>query len=105
MLEINIWLNPTLKRWREASSMIEFEIGDKVKVINSSIVGEVIDIDYGENLVTISDSYAETNNSELQYKADELQLLTMDHDEDMDSLDEMRDMEMRDNGYKWEDWN
>jgi hypothetical protein len=55
--------------------------------------------------VTISDSYAETNNSELQYKADELQLLTMDHDEDMDSLDEMRDMEMRDNGYKWEDWN
>jgi|TARA_B100001063_G_scaffold202515_1_gene196280 hypothetical protein len=85
--------------------MIEFEIGDKVKVIGHSTVGEVIDIDYGENLVTISDSYAETNNSELQYKADELQLLTMDHDEDMDSLDEMRDMEMRDNGYKWEDWN
>ena len=85
--------------------MIEFEIGDKVKVIGSSTVGEVIDIDYGENIVTISDSYAETNNSELQYKADELQLLTMDHDEDMDSLDEMRDMEMRDNGYKWEDWN
>jgi len=85
--------------------MIEFEIGDKVKVIGHSTVGEVIDIDYGENLVTISDSYAETNNSELQYKADELQLLTMDHDEDMDSLDEMRDMEMRDNGYKWDDWN
>ena len=85
--------------------MIEFEIGDKVKVIGHSTVGEVIDIDYGENLVTISDSYAETNNSELQYKADELQLLTMDHDEDMDSLDEMRDMEMRVNGYKWEDWN
>jgi len=85
--------------------MIEFEIGDKVKVIGHSTVGEVIDIDYGENLVTISDSYAETNNSELQYKADELQLLTMDHDEDMDSLDEMRDMEMRDNGYRWEDWN
>ena len=85
--------------------MMEFEIGDKVKVIGSSTVGEVIDIDYGENIVTISDSYAETNNSELQYKADELQLLTMDHDEDMDSLDEMRDMEMRDMGYKWEDWN
>ena len=85
--------------------MIEFEIGDKVKVIGHSTVGEVIDIDYGENLVTISDSYAETNNSELPYTADELQLLTMDHDEDMDSLDEMRDMEMRDNGYKWEDWN
>ena len=85
--------------------MMEFEIGDKVKVIGHSTVGEVIDIDYGENLVTISDSYAETNNSELQYKADELQLLTMDHDEDLDSLDEMRDMEMRDNGYKWEDWN
>ena len=85
--------------------MMEFEIGDKVKVIGSSTVGEVIDIDYGENLVTISDSYAETNNSELEYKADELQLLTMDHDEEMDSLDEMRDMEMRDNGYRWEDWN
>ena len=85
--------------------MIEFEIGDKVKVIGHSTVGEVIDIDYGENLVTISDSYAETNNSELQYKANELQLLTMDHDEDMDSLHEMRDMEMRDNAYKWEDWN
>jgi len=85
--------------------MMEFEIGDKVKVIGSSTVGEVIDIDYGENIVTISDSYAETNNSELQYKADELQLLTVDHDEDMDSLDEMRDMEMRDNGYRWEDWN
>jgi len=85
--------------------MMEFEIGDKVKVIGSSTVGEVIDIDYGENIVTISDSYAETNNSELQYKADELQLLTVDHDEDMDSLDEMRDMEMRDNGYRWDDWN
>jgi hypothetical protein len=87
--------------------MMEFEIGDKVKVIGQSMVGEVIDIDYGENIVTISDSYAETNNSEHQYKADELQLLTMDHDEDgdMDSLDEMRDMEMRDNGYKWDDWN
>ena len=85
--------------------MMEFEIGDKVKVIGSSTVGEVIDIDYGENIVTISDSYAESNNSELQYKVDELQLLTVDHDEDMDSLDEMRDMEMRDNGYKWEDWN
>lgn len=85
--------------------MMEFEIGDKVKVIGSSTVGEVIDIDYGENIVTISDSYAETNNSELQYKADELQLLTVDHDEDIDSLDEMRDMEMRDNGYRWDDWN
>jgi hypothetical protein len=85
--------------------MMEFEIGDKVKVIGSSTVGLVIDIDYGENIVTISDSYAETNNSELQYKADELQLLTVDHDEDMDSLDEMRDMEMRDNGYRWDDWN
>ena len=85
--------------------MMEFEIGDKVKVIGSSTVGEVIDIDYGENIVTISDSYAESNNSELQYKVDQLQLLTVDHDEDMDSLDEMRDMEMRDNGYRWEDWN
>ena len=43
--------------------MIEFEIGDKVKVVGQSMVGEVIDIDYGENIVTISDLYAETNNS------------------------------------------
>jgi hypothetical protein len=41
----------------------------------------------------------------LTYKADEVELLTEDYDSDVDSLDEMRDMEMRDNGYKWEDWN
>ena len=87
------------------NSMITFDIGDKVRVIGSSIVGDVIDIDYGANLVTISDSYAETSDNELTYKADEVELLTSDFDSDMDSLDEMRDMEMRDNGYKWEDWN
>ena len=71
---------------------MEFEIGDKVKVIGSSTVGEVIDIDYGENIVTISDSYAETNNSELEYKADEVQLLTMDHDEDNEHAEDDGDV-------------
>jgi hypothetical protein len=56
-------------------------------------------------MVTIADSYAESMDNELTYKADEVELLTSDFDSDMDSLDEMRDMEMRDNGYKWEDWN
>ena len=84
--------------------MIEFEIGDKVKVIGHSTVGEVIDIDYGANIVTIADSYAESHDNELTYKADELQLLDSEG-EDTVSLDEMRDMEFRDNGYKWEDWN
>ena len=87
------------------NSTITFDIGDKVRVIGTSVVGDVIDIDYGANLVTISDSYAETSDNELTYKADEVELLTSDFDSDMDSLDEMRDMEMRDNGYKWEDWN
>jgi hypothetical protein len=68
--------------------MITFDIGDKVRVIGSSIVGD-----------------AESMDNELTYKADEVELLTSDFDSDMDSLDEMRDMEMRDNGYKWEDWN
>ena len=85
--------------------MITFDVGDKVRVIGTSVVGDVIDIDYGANTVTIQDAYAESYDSELTYKADEVELLTSDHDEDMDSLDEMRDMEMRDNGYKWEDWN
>lgn len=87
--------------------MITFDVGDKVRVIGTSIVGDVIDIDYGSNTVTISDSYAESMDNELTYKADEVELLTSDYDADMDmeSLDEMRDMEMRDNGYKWEDWN
>jgi len=58
-----------------------------------------------DNMVTIADSYAESMDNELTYKADEVELLTSDFDSDMDSLDEMRDMEMRDNGYKWEDWN
>ena len=85
--------------------MITFDIGDKVRVIGTDIVGDVIDIDYGTNTVTIADSYAESYDSELTYKADEVELLTSDYDADMESLDEMRDMEMRDNGYKWEDWN
>jgi len=84
--------------------MITFDVGDKVRVIGSSIVGDVIDIDYGANMVTIADSYAESHDNELTYKADELQLLDSEG-EDTVSLDEMRDMEFRDNGYKWEDWN
>ena len=85
--------------------MITFEVGDKVRVIGTNVVGDVIDIDYGANTVTIQDAYAESYDSELTYKADEVELLTEDYDSDVESLDEMRDMEMRDNGYKWEDWN
>ena len=85
--------------------MITFDVGDKVRVIGTDVVGDVIDIDYGANTVTIADSYAESYDNELTYKADEVELLTSDYDADMASLDEMRDMEMRDNGYKWEDWN
>ena len=85
--------------------MITFDVGDKVRVIGTDVVGDVIDIDYGANTVTIADAYAESYDSELTYKADEVELLTSDYDADMDSLDEMRDMEMRDNGYKWDDWN
>jgi len=85
--------------------MITFDVGDKVRVIGTDVVGDVIDIDYGANTVTIADAYAESYDNELTYKADEVELLTSDYDSDMDSLDEMRDMEMRDNGYKWEDWN
>ena len=81
-----------------------FEVGDKVKVIGTEIVGDVVDVDYGTGLVTIVDAYAETSDNELSYKEDELMLLD-DFHSDMESLDEMRDMEMRDNGYKWEDWN
>ena len=55
--------------------------------------------------MTIQDAYAESYDNELTYKADEVELLTEDYDSDVESLDEMRDMEMRDNGYKWEDWN
>ena len=81
-----------------------FEVVDKVKVIGTEIVGDVVDVDYGTGLVTIADAYAETSDNELRYKEDELMLLDDFHG-DMESLDEMRDMEMRDNGYKWEDWN
>jgi len=85
--------------------MITFDVGDKVRVIGTDVVGDVIDIDYGANTVTIQDAYAESYDNELTYKADEVELLTSDYDSDVESLDEMRDMEMRDNGYKWEDWN
>jgi len=85
--------------------MITFDVGDKVRVIGTDVVGDVIDIDYGANTVTIADAYAESYDNELTYKADEVELLTSDYDSDVESLDEMRDMEMRDNGYKWEDWN
>lgn len=87
--------------------MIPFEVGDKVKVIGQGIVGDVIDINYGDGTVTIRDSYAESWDDELTYKADELAFVDDDsqEDADMDSIEEMRDMEFRDNGYKWEDWN
>ena len=54
----------------------------------------------------IQDDYSEYEapDDELVYRHDELQLLDSEGEETV-SLDEMRDMEFRDNGYKWEDWN
>ena len=52
-----------------------FEVGDKVKVIGTEIVGDVVDVDYGTGLVTIADAYAETSDNELRYKEDELKII------------------------------
>ncbi len=86
--------------------MIEFEAGDRVKVIGQDIVGTVLRVHYDTNEVVIQDDYSEYEapEDELDYRHDELQLLDSEG-EDTVSLDEMRDMEFRDNGYKWEDWN
>ena len=59
--------------------MIAFEIGDTVRVRGQDITGEVIDIDYGEGLVTIADSGAETMDDELVYRADELDFVEAEH--------------------------
>ena len=86
--------------------MTEFEAGDRVKVIGQDIVGTVLRVHYDTNEVVIQDDYSEYEapDDELVYRQDELQLLDSEG-EDTVSLDEMRDMEFRDNGYKWEDWN
>ena len=86
--------------------MIEFEAGDRVKVIGQDIVGTVLRVDYDTNEVVIQDDYSEYEapDDELVYRAEEVKLLDSEG-EDTVSLDEMRDMEFRDNGYKWEDWN
>jgi hypothetical protein len=54
----------------------------------------------------IQDDHSEYEHpdDELVYRSEEVQLLDSEG-EDTVSLDEMRDMEFRDNGYKWEDWN
>ena len=86
--------------------MIEFEAGDRVKVIAQDIVGTVLRVHYDTNEVVIQDDYSEYEapDDELVYRAEEVKLLDSEG-EDTVSLDEMRDMEVRDNGYKWEDWN
>ena len=86
--------------------MIEFEAGDRVKVIGQDIVGTVLRVHYDTNEVVIQDDYSEYEapDDELVYRAEEVKLLDSEG-EDAVSLDEMRDMEFRDNGYKWEDWN
>jgi len=63
-------------------------------------------VHYDTNEVVIQDDYSEYEapDDELVYRHDELQLLDSEGEETV-SLDEMRDMEFRDNGYKWEDWN
>ena len=86
--------------------MIEFEAGDRVKVIGQDIVGTVLRVNYDTNEVVIQDDHSEYEHpdDELVYRSEEVQLLDSEG-EDTVSLDEMRDMEFRDNGYKWEDWN
>ena len=71
--------------------MIAFEIGDTVRVRGQDITGEVIDIDYGEGLVTIADSGAETMDDELIYRADELDFVAAEHREADDIGRDLRD--------------
>lgn len=86
--------------------MMEFEAGDRVKVIGQDIVGTVLRVHYDTNEVVIQDDHSEYEHpdDELVYRSEEVQLLDSEG-EDTVSLDEMRVMEFRDNGYKWEDWN
>ena len=86
--------------------MIEFEAGDRVKVIGQDIVGTVLRVHYDTNEVVIQDDHSEYEHpdDELVYRSEEVKLLDSEG-EDTVSLDEMRDMEFRDNCYKWEDWN
>ena len=86
--------------------MIEFEAGDRVKVIGQDIVGTVLRVHYDTNEVVIQDDHSEYEHpdDELVYRSEEVKLLDSEG-EDTVSLDEMRDMEFRDNGYKREDWN
>ena len=71
--------------------MIAFEIGDTVRVRGQDITGEVIDIDYGEGLVTIADSSAETMDAELVYRADELDFIQAEHRRTDDIGRDLRD--------------
>ena len=63
-------------------------------------------VHYDTNEVVIQDDHSEYEHpdDELVYRSEEVKLLDSEG-EDTVSLDEMRDMEFRDNGYKWEDWN
>jgi len=71
--------------------MIAFEIGDTVRVRGQDITGEVIDIDYGEGLVTIADSGAETMDDELIYRADELDFVDAAQRETNDIARDLKD--------------
>ena len=80
--------------------MMEFEAGDRVKVIGQDIVGTELRVHYDTNEVVIQDDHSEYEapDDELVYRAEEVKLLDSEG-EDTVSLDEMRDMEFRDNGY------
>ena len=75
-------------------------------MIGQDIVGTVLRVHYDTNEVVIQDDHSEYEHpdDELVYRSEEVKLLDSEG-EDTVSLDEMRDMEFRDNGYKWEDWN
>jgi hypothetical protein len=51
----------------------------------------MIDIDYGEGLVTIADSGAETMDAELVYRADELDFIEAEHRRTDDIGRDLRD--------------
>ena len=68
--------------------MIEFEAGDRVKVIGQDIVGTVLRVHYDTNEVVIQDDHSEYEHpdDELVYRSEEVKLLDSEG-EDTVSLD------------------
>ena len=77
--------------------MIEFEAGDRVKVIGQDIVGTVLRVHYDTNEVVIQDDYSEYEapDDELVYRAEEVKLLDSEG-EDTLSLNSMSRISSKD---------